>query len=87
MEQLAESTKIQAVQIQIRPAEPEDVKASSSSLLIGKMYFLKSEISGKYSGPYYISDYTDIPEFTQWFKRGMVYVGISPLDNQITSIN
>lgn len=77
---------ITTISIQIRPAEAADLKANRKSLRLGKMYFLKS-LKGRMEGPYYIEEYTDRAEFANWFRNGMIYVAVSPLDNEITIIN
>ena len=76
----------QTINIQIRPAEAEDVKADSKNLRLGRMYFLKNG-KGRMEGPYYLEEYTDRAEFVDWFMRGMVYVAVSPLDNEIKLVN
>jgi hypothetical protein len=75
------------INIEIRKAEAEDLSTYGKKLKTGKMFFLKSEISGKIDGPYFISDRTDAGEFTSWFKKGMVYVNVSALVNNVKQIN
>lgn len=70
------------ITLQIRPAEAEDLKLDKR-LINGKMFFLKPLEKEIIEGPYFISSYTDRLEFSNWFLKGMVYVAVSPLENNI----
>ncbi|WP_340074511.1 hypothetical protein [Leptobacterium sp. I13] len=68
----------------IRPATRDDMKISPYQMRIGQLFFLVSKLTGKPEGVYQITEDTDPYDIKNWLENNMIYVPVTPLDNNVT---
>lgn len=62
------------VQINLRPAAKSDFKNEFGVWLYGTFFWLKSQHTGEFEGPYLFDETRDITEFIDWYGARMVWV-------------
>ncbi|MCQ0110305.1 hypothetical protein [Zhouia amylolytica] len=62
--------------VELKLADPEDLKLDNRNLKIGQPYWLKSSITGNFEGCYIINEETDPFEVLNWLKNEMIYIPI-----------
>tara|TARA_R110002050_G_scaffold126085_3_gene246759 strand:- start:621 stop:869 length:249 start_codon:yes stop_codon:yes gene_type:complete len=78
---ISEKQEVVQVTINLRKAEPEDLKIDRCTMKRGQPFWLKSMITGKFDNkPEIISMHTDPGELAEWLKNEMIYVPASSIE-------
>ncbi|MHA7843826.1 MAG: hypothetical protein ACX93I_10935 [Winogradskyella sp.] len=68
------------VQIQLRKAEPEDLKLPDDTLKVGQPFWYKSLKDGTFDNKAYVMSYKmDLQEFSWQLQHGMIWVPVSDI--------
>lgn len=62
------------IEITLRLATRTDFKNPSGVWLYGTFFWLKSQHTGEFEGPYLFYQGRNLQEFIEWYKGGMIWV-------------